>query len=235
MNLLPALMLGLFGSLHCVGMCGPIVLALPLNSKEKTAVVFQSLIYQLGRVITYAFLGMFMGMVGWGISISGFQKYLSIGLGILLIIYVAGAFSLEKGFLKFNSIRKWYSFISSKISQHLKISSGTSAFKVGLLNGFLPCGLVYIALASALLTETIWEGGLYMLVFGIGTIPLMMAVMIFGKYGRPYTRRLNKLIPVVLLLLGIYLVWRGMINMDIPEVAIRQLNSIPLSQPEQNL
>ena len=210
-----AFMLGLVGSLHCVGMCGPIVLALPLTSKEKGTIIFQSTLYHLGRITTYTIMGLLLGVIGWGITLAGYQKWISIGLGLLLLISAFSAVSLEQKIFSGGWPSRILNRIKFLLKQNLSISSTLSAFKIGLLNGILPCGMVYIALAGALVFGDIYISGLYMLSFGIGTIPLMLAVMIFGKLNWRITRKFQKYAPILIAAFGLLLIYRG-VAVDLP-------------------
>lgn len=221
MILLTALLLGLGGSIHCIGMCGPIALALPLTAKEKTIVVLQSLLYHFGRIVTYSIIGWILGFLGWGLALIGYQNVLSIVLGLVLII--AALFSLQlpiykKLVLQQKSLSIWNNTIQKIqkwMSKYLKIRSYRSALMIGLLNGLLPCGLVYVALVGALSTSNYWLGGLYMFFFGLGTLPLMLSVMLFGKWSSRFLQKFQKLIPYSLFLLGTFLIYRGFL-IEIP-------------------
>ena len=201
--------IGLFGSLHCVGMCGPLVLSLPLTNREKISIASQSLVYNLGRTLTYGIMGLFMGLMGWGLEIGGLQRLFSIGLGIfLLYLSITNIFPL----LKITSIVphiSWIGNMMNKIKQSLIINSNSNAIKIGMLNGILPCGLVYVALASSITMSSPILSSLYMVAFGIGTIPLMFLVMVGGNLYKSFTRQLRKLLPFGMAILGIYLIYRG--------------------------
>jgi len=210
-----ALMIGVFGSLHCVGMCGPIALALPLTTKEKSKVILQSLLYHLGRIFTYSLMGILMGLLGWGIVLAGYQKAISIGIGIVLIISVIFSFSLKQNIFNVKWLPRFFSNIKARLGKLLAIKSNSSALSIGFLNGFLPCGLVYIALAGAISSGGILQGGLYMACFGLGTLPLMFALMTMGNFNRQYFLRLRKYIPVGLVIFGLLLIYRG-VKLQIP-------------------
>ncbi len=211
-----ALLLGLGGSIHCVAMCGPIAMALPLTAKEKGVVVFQSLLYNLGRVSTYGLMGFFFGLMGWGLSLMGYQNILSIGLGILLLFTALFTFSIKGRIFQQGFLKKYFQKITKRLSELLSIRNKSSAYRIGLLNGFLPCGLVYVALAGSFTTANHWLGALYMIVFGLGTLPLMLSVMVFGKWLRPFFVSFQRLLPYGLVVFGVYLIWRGMM-LEIPE------------------
>jgi hypothetical protein len=215
MELWAAFILGLFGSLHCVGMCGPIAMALPLTAKERSQVVFQSLLYHSGRISTYTLMGIFMGLMGWGIGLAGYQKVFSVALGIILIITALFSISIEQKMMQNAFFQRLFSYVKTNLSRLLSIRNQSSAFKIGLLNGILPCGLVYIALAGAVTSESIGTGALYMAAFGVGTLPMMLSVMIFGNLNKQIFFRFRKWIPVGLVLFGMLLIYRG-VMLDIP-------------------
>lgn len=222
-----ALLLGLGGSLHCVGMCGPIVLALPLTVKERRAVIFQSVIYHLGRVTTYSLLGFVLGSMGWGIGLAGWQKTLAILIGISLII--SSLLSLKsKNWSIIRITSPLVSYIQKQLKQAFTIRHKYAAFRIGLINGILPCGLVYAALASAVVTGSGPGGALYMMAFGLGTIPMMLGVMIFGKLNRRVFSQLNKMIPVGLFLFGVFLVYRGVMLQVPEELGFWELTNFPI-------
>ena len=210
-----AFIIGLLGSLHCVGMCGPIVMALPLRAEEKSQVVFQSLLYHFGRISTYAFMGLVMGVIGWGVALSGYQKAFSIGLGVILILSALFSISLERRLMQEGMINRGFHWVKNKLSSALSIRGSKSAIKIGLLNGLLPCGLVYIALAGAVASGTALSGAIYMAAFGLGTLPLMVGVMVFGNLYKKALFRFRKWIPVGLVLFGAFLVYRGIV-VDMP-------------------
>ena len=171
MILWSALLLGLAGSIHCVGMCGPIAMALPLTTREKTAVIIQSLLYNLGRITTYALLGCIFGLLGWGITLLGYQNILSIGMGVILILTALFTISIEQKLLANTILTKLIGQLKNKLAKLLSVQNNGSAFRIGLLNGLLPCGLVYLALAGSITTGSYLMGTLYMTAFGFGSLP----------------------------------------------------------------
>jgi sulfite exporter TauE/SafE len=200
---------GLLGSLHCVGMCGPLALAMPFGQKRDR--LLRVLVYNGGRILTYTALGALMGLLGQGIFLVGLQSWLTLALGVLLI--AAGLFSIQ---LEFNLwslpvLSRWYLQLKSAFARLISKTGYQALFGLGLLNGLLPCGLVYLALAGALTTAG-WQSGVsYMFAFGVGTLPLMLAVTLIGKFsGRTVQRYLRKAYPVVLTLMGGFLVWRAL-------------------------
>ena len=200
---------GLLGSLHCVGMCGPLALAMPFGSKGDRVV--RILVYNGGRILTYGMLGALMGFLGQGVFLVGLQSWLTLALGILLV--AVGLFSVQ---LEFNIwslpvLSTWYLKLKAAFGRLMSKNGYQSLFGLGLLNGLLPCGLVYLALAGALTTAN-WQSGIsYMVMFGLGTLPLLLAVTLIGQLsGRKILGYLRKAYPVVLTLMGGFLIWRAL-------------------------
>lgn len=213
------LMLGLMGSFHCVGMCGPIALVLPLRGKSWFIRIFNGVAYNMGRTATYGFMGFVFGLAGAGLSLAGFQRNVSIAMGVIMILTVVvplifgGSFSAENlGAPVFNRIRGPLN--------HLMQSGTTGAmFLIGLLNGLLPCGLVYVALAGAIGMGSLSASVVFMIIFGLGTLPLMLLVSLAGHLvGKTLRARINQLIPVVVILVGILFILRGL-NLGIPYIS----------------
>lgn len=206
-----AFILGLFGGLHCVGMCGPIVLALPLTATEKSKIIGQSLVYHMGRILTYGIMGLVIGMFGWGIALAGYQQTFTILLGATLIISALFSGSMSQRLFRVSAVEKGLSWLRRSMNQSFSIRGPLSAFRIGLLNGLLPCGLVYVALAGAAVSGCMKHGFLYMTLFGLGTLPWMVAVMAFGNLFKHRLTKFKRWIPLALLLFGIYLLVRGIV------------------------
>lgn len=211
-----AFTIGLFGSLHCVGMCGPIAAALPYPSQKKSQLIVSIMLYNLGRILTYGFLGLLFGLLGASFSMAGFQQFLSVSLGILFLLVGLFSFNLEKTLLKWSWTSRIFFFVKSRLSLFLQKKSWRSLFFIGLMNGFLPCGLVYVALAGAISSGSISGGILWMMVFGLGTIPLMAMVGVSGKWVSISMRNFfKKSYPFVLIFFALLLIIRGL-NIEIP-------------------
>ena len=214
--LLSALVLGIMGSFHCAGMCGPIAIALPLHGNTVSGKIFGGSLYNLGRTITYGIMGALFGMLGQGLALIGFQQKISVIMGSLMIISVLfpalfrNQYSLEKS---------WFSFVGklkSTIGKMFSIRSYSSLFFIGMLNGLLPCGLVYMAIAGAIGTGSIGLGTLYMILFGLGTIPMLLGISLAGNLlSQTVRKRINKLIPIMVVLVGIFFILRGL-SLGIP-------------------
>ncbi len=207
-------LIGLLGSLHCIGMCGPIALMIP-TSQNPFLKFFQIITYNFGRVLTYSFFGLFFGLLGETFRIIEIQQYVSIGVGVILIIIVLGTlFSYNKGANKANKyITKIFSPIKNKLGKVLG-KDRKNLLAIGILNGFLPCGLIYFALAASLTASSIAGSIGFMAAFGLGTLPAMMGFMYFKS---AINKRINikKVVPYALLIMGVLLVVRGM-NLGIP-------------------
>jgi uncharacterized protein len=209
--LLSALVLGIMGSFHCAGMCGPIAIALPLHGNTVLQKIFGGTLYNLGRILTYGIMGALFGMLGQGIHLLGFQQKVSVVMGALMIISVLFPALFRN---RFSFEKSWFSFVGmlkKSIGQMFSIRSFSSLFFIGLLNGLLPCGLVYIAIAGAIGTGSAVQGTLYMILFGLGTIPMMLGISVAGNMmGLALRTRINKLIPVLVVVVGLLFILRGL-------------------------
>ncbi len=212
------LIIGLFGSFHCMGMCGPIALSLPLKEHSLSTKVVSAILYNSGRVITYVFLGLVFGLLGLGIHVWGVQQWVSIGVGTLMILSVAFPVIFHGSRLT-GRLDKFFSGFKIFFGRFFGFRTYLSVWIIGLLNGFLPCGLVYIALAGALVSTSPLNGALYMLIFGIGTIPALLVLSLLGNFvSMTFRRALQKMIPFLIILIGILFVLRGM-NLGIPFIS----------------
>lgn len=204
-------MIGLAGSFHCIGMCGPIVLALPGGKDSPWRLFWSRLLYNIGRTLTYGFMGLIMGLIGESISLGGYQRPLSITIGVLILIavilpsrfmqkvYPAGTYTKITSSLK----RLWGRFFQTNTYGSLLV--------IGLLNGFLPCGLVYMALAGSLATGSIPGGITYMLLFGLGTTPILLAMSFTGNFvGIRLRRFINRMLPVGAAVIAVLFILRGL-------------------------
>jgi uncharacterized protein len=214
--LISALILGLMGSFHCAGMCGPIAIALPLHGNTVPQKIFGGALYNVGRTITYGIMGAIFGLLGQGISMIGFQQKVSVIMGAFMIITVLFPVLFRN---QYSMDKSWFSLVGKlkkSIGQMFSVRSFSSLFFIGLLNGLLPCGLVYIAIAGAIGTGNVGQGTLYMILFGLGTIPMMLAISLAGNMmGLALRNRINKLIPVLVVVVGLLFILRGL-DLGIP-------------------
>lgn len=213
-----ALILGLLGSFHCIGMCGPIAFMLPVDRTNKVKQFFQITSYHLGRLFTYSLIGMLFGLLGKSFYFFGFQQQLSIIMGVLMILVIL----LPKTFQKYNfsnGINKLVMKVKSALGKELKKKGNDTFFTIGFLNGFLPCGLVYMAVFGALTASSAFSGSIYMLLFGLGTIPLMTTVVYVGNFANGLIRkRILQAIPYVVVFIGVLFILRGL-GLGIPYVS----------------
>lgn len=204
-----AISLGLVSSLHCLGMCGPLVLAIPGQGTTKGQALMTALEYNLGRITTYVLLGLFFGLLGQGLLMSETQQFVAISLGVLLLLSSIWGFKLDQYLNRWPLMAKVNQKIRSAF-QYLLVRQQRHFF-FGLLNGVLPCGMVYLALAGAMTTEHIWQGAAFMFSFGLGTLPAMVAPFFVGhgirNHLRPYLPYLQTTAVVVM---GVFLIIRGL-------------------------
>lgn len=214
--LLPAFMLGMLGSFHCLGMCGPIAMALPLKGATQAERMLKVMVYNAGRVFTYSVLGFLFGIVGRSVVVAGYQQVLSIVLGlVVLVLYFLPASATSRvPLMKYTvsmvaSLKRMFGLMLHKRSY-------SATFALGILNGLLPCGLVYLAVAGSIATGDVWKGAAFMALFGMGTLPVMAFVTTasqwIGTGARTYMRRM---IPVFVVASACLLVLRGL-NLGIP-------------------
>ncbi len=212
MIFITAFLTGLLGSFHCVGMCGPIAIATPNIGEGFWQKALAKILYNTGRIFTYSTLGFLLGSFGMGLRFVGLQQSISIAAGVLIILGVL-----------FSS--KWlnaitgnpFSILKGNTIAHLfQTKSYWALFLIGVFNGLLPCGFVYIGLVGSVATQDAFGGAFYMTLFGLGTLPLMMAVSMIGQFlSLPLRKRVNKITPILAIIIGCVFILRGM-NLGIP-------------------
>ncbi|MEW6194033.1 MAG: sulfite exporter TauE/SafE family protein [Bacteroidota bacterium] len=224
---------GLVGSFHCIGMCGPIALALPITSESNIKIILGRVLYNFGRIISYTILGALFGLFGSRLVLFGLQQNLSILIGILILLYV-----ITPGKWK-NKISgsKIYKIISDPVKTQftrlLSKKSNSSLLTIGILNGFLPCGFVYVGIAGAVTTVDFLSGALYMTLFGLGTFPIMFATSLFGRViNLNIKRKINKFIPVFAVILALLFILRGL-NLGIPYISPKFSKAVLIQQDAQ--
>ena len=226
-----AFIFGLISSLHCIGMCGPIAMMLPVDRNNQAKKATQVITYHLGRITAYSILGLFFGILGRGLFLAGFQQKLSIVLGVLMILMVL----LPKNvFATYNFSKPVFNLISkvkSGLGAQFKKKTYGSLFTIGLLNGFLPCGLVYVALFGAIAMQNIALGISYMVLYGLGTIPMMSAVVYASSLiTMPLRNAMQKIIPVVAVGIGTLFILRGL-GLGIPFISPSTMNLFVQNTP----
>jgi uncharacterized protein len=207
-----AFILGLAGSMHCAGMCGPLALALPHPGRGMAGFVAGRVLYQLGRITTYVLLGALFGLLGRSLALAGIQRWVSIGAGVLILSGLG--ISVWAGAAA--PLNRWVHRVKGWLGWWLKRGTMGSLLGLGMVNGLLPCGLVYAACLGAAATGSVTFGVSYMALFGLGTVPMMLGLSLGGQVLPLGLRlRLQRLIPVSLGVVGVLLVLRGL-SLGIP-------------------
>ena len=214
-----AFVLGLLGSFHCIGMCGPIAFMLPVDRANTYKKFSQITIYHFGRLLAYSIIGLVFGLIGKSFYLFGFQQQLSIAIGFLMIIIVLIP---QNTFNKYNFSKPIYKLISkvkSALGKALNKKTPDTFLTIGFLNGFLPCGLVYMAVFAAIASGNALNGSIYMAIFGLGTIPLMTVAIYFSQFLKGTVRqKIQKTIPVFVVLIGVLFILRGL-GLGIPYIS----------------
>ncbi|NOU39335.1 MAG: sulfite exporter TauE/SafE family protein [Ferruginibacter sp.] len=205
-----AFTMGMLGSFHCVGMCGPLALSLPLKSNSFWAKLTGSFLYNWGRIITYSVFGFIFGIIGSSFSFFGYQQWLSIIIGVVILIFIL----LPKKYTAVSNNNFFYSFFTklrNYLSKLFSKKSNSSLFTIGVLNGLLPCGLVYMAAAGAVATGNIFNSILFMAFFGLGTLPIMWSIAFWGNFvGINLRNNIKKAYPYMMVIMACLLILRGM-------------------------
>jgi len=222
-----AFTIGLVGSFHCIGMCGPIAFALPIKSNTLFSRISSGILYNLGRLSTYVLFGLLFGIIGQGISTASTQQTISIVLGVVLILSVLLPKSLINKINPSSTIGFYISKVKNSLGKLLKSSSTPNLILIGLLNGLLPCGLVYAAIGGAIATGEVTSGALFMLAFGLGTLPMMFSAVLLSNFiSLSFRNRIRKMIPIFVIILGCLFIVRGL-NLNIPYLSPK----IDVAQP----
>ncbi len=201
-----AFVIGLFGSLHCVGMCGPVMMAFmgPRQSKSGFA------LYHSGRIMTYVFIGALLGLLGATAALFHIQKVMAFVLGFGLIL-LYGIPSVRHGLERFYYESRFYQLLKSFMARNLSIRKRW--FLSGVANGFFPCGLTYVAAAGAVALANPFQGALFMVLFGLGTLP---ALLILSFAGNIFSSKVKSLIPrsvtIIAIISGSLLIMRGLLT-----------------------
>lgn len=219
MDFITPLTIGLIGSFHCIGMCGPIVVALPLKKHNLFSKITGAILYNSGRVITYSVLGILFGILGRGIRLAGFQQWTSILLGVAMIVSVLFPYFFREKITIGNLFSGFAARLINRLRKLFTDRSYTSLLMIGILNGLLPCGLVYVAIAGAISSGTVLSGALFMMMFGLGTIPLLLtATLASDAIGQRIRLKMQRVVPYFVFVLGVLFILRGL-SLGIPFVS----------------
>lgn len=208
--------IGLGSSFHCLGMCGPIAMAIPVNRSSNFSIIFGALQYNFGRIISYSLLGFLIGSIGFSFTGLKWMQWLSITAGLVMILIAwHKIFSSGQSKLEMKLIQQ----ISRRIGKLIRSENPFKLTGLGILNGFLPCGMVFLGLANALPQSSPVKGALAMLFFGLGTLPMMFAVVFFAsRLSGNWRLKFSKVIPYIMTVVGILVILRGL-NLGIPYIS----------------
>ncbi len=203
---------GLVSSLHCVLMCAPLQ-AVVMGQWLKSGRRAHWALYHLGRIITYAMLGLLAGLVGSALGLPHWQREFTIVAGLLLLFSYFGMKTLKWDRQLNRLISPWL----MRLQARAKKRKGRTWFVLsGAINGLLPCGMVYAALIPVAGAASPLQAGLAMVLFGVGTLPLLLGINLAGsQLMSRFTRHFQKLIPITVVLIATVLILRGM-DLDIP-------------------
>lgn len=214
-----AFMIGIVGSFHCVGMCGPLALVLPLSNNHFFAKLSGAFIYNAGRIVTYSVFGLIFGLIGQTAALFGFQQWLSIGTGALILLFIIMPKKYKMQSSTANCTNGFFAAIRTRLGRLFTKKNKSSLFVIGLLNGLLPCGLVYMAVAGAIAAGDTGSSILFMASFGLGTLPVMWTIAFFGNYvGLSLRQKIRRAYPYMMAMMACLLILRGM-GLGIPYVS----------------
>lgn len=226
----PALLLGMLSSAHCVGMCGPIALAVPSARTSQGGRLLDAILLNGGRLFTYALIGGLFGTFGRGLHVAGLQQALSITMGAVMLLAVLLPALFRKDLFTAAALGG-LGKLRSLLARNLRRTSPEGLFLTGMLNGALPCGMVYFAVAGALVQDGALNGALFMLAFGTGTIPALITLRLgAGLLSAGARSGMRRIAPYVLGLLGVLFIVRGL-GLGIPYLS-PVLQDVPLGQQE---
>lgn len=214
-----AIIMGMLGSFHCVGMCGPLALSLPLSSNNLWAKFAGAFLYNAGRVVTYALFGLLFGAIGQTAALFGWQQWLSVILGAVIIVFAVLPKKFTTPVNNSNVLVKWLQYFRSSLGRLFAKRGYNTIFAIGILNGLLPCGMVYMAAAAATATGNTINAFLFMIFFGAGTLPVMWSLAFFGNYiGVSLRQKIRKAYPIMMAAMACLLILRGL-GLNVPYIS----------------
>lgn len=220
--IISGLILGFVTSFHCVGMCGPIAIALPLQGASKAQKLLGGVLYNLGRTTTYVVFGFILGLFGQGLVALGFQRWVSIVAGVLMLITAFTPSLIKSNFNPDGTFNKLLDKVKSALKRLFSVRSFSSLYLIGLLNGLLPCGPLYMAFIISTGTGKALTAAIFMMMFGLGTLPLLLSVTILGNFiSVPIRNRINSFLPILIGIIGILFILRGL-NLGIPYLSPKE-------------
>jgi sulfite exporter TauE/SafE len=208
-----AFILGLSNSLHCLGMCGPLHLAANSATQSSKISFAHAGMYHAGRIFTYAMLGLMFGILGIGLKLTGIQQNVSIIGGFIIILFVLAGYNKIELKL-FGPYKKLFGSALARFHQQKTIYTKLGA---GIINGFLPCGLVYIAIIGSLVMDEAWQSAMFMILFGLGTLPVFTILTALPTKVLKHASFKN-ISSIAGIILGILLIIRGL-GLGIPYIS----------------
>jgi sulfite exporter TauE/SafE len=211
LTLTMAFVMGLAGSLHCAGMCGPIIWVMPFSFMQGVRKWVGIFLYHFGRISIYALLAIVLHSFR-GLFQPQIQQYISIVLGSLLLTIGLLSFIPSS---KIKITLPWTELVKQQLSKFIARPSVGVLFLTGMLNGLLPCGLVYMALAASMAGTDVLHAASLMYAFGLGTMPMLIGLTVLrGRMGFLHYHA-KKWVPVIVFVFGGLFVIRGL-NLGIP-------------------
>jgi len=206
-----AFSLGILSSMHCVGMCGPLALALPLDRSSKNKTYLGIFVYHFGKTLAYSILGLIIGLFGKHLPLAATQQRLSIFAGAFIIIFALYPLVFKHSNFIQSQVFKFMQPIQKALAKRIKTKRTSTLFSIGILNGFLPCAMVYMALVGALTAGGFTHSILFMVAFAVGTLPAMLGLQILGaSIGQQLRFRIQSYIPYIMVAIGLFFILRGM-------------------------
>lgn len=214
-----AFAMGIIGSFHCVGMCGPLALSLPLSDNSLFSKFTGTLLYNAGRIITYSLFGLAAGLLGKSFVFLGFQQWLSIIAGAVIVLLVIVPKLFPATFKNVTIAGKFFENLRQTFGKLFFKKNQSTLFAIGFLNGLLPCGMVYLAIAGATATGAISNSIVFMAAFGFGTLPVMWSIAFWGNFiGMQLRQKIRAAYPYMMMLMACLLILRGM-GLGIPYIS----------------
>ena len=209
--LIAALLMGLTGSLHCAGMCGPIVWVMPFQQYTGVKRGLGIALYHTGRISVYALLGVVLHLFK-DMFQPQWQQYFSLAAGVMLLVTGILYFLPQAGF---RVKLPWTALVTKGLGKVMSQRHPLWLAAAGALNGLLPCGMVYMALAASVAVSNTGQAALMMYAFGLGTVPMMVAITLLRNRAPLRFLFFRKWTPLLMLLFGCLFVLRGA-NLGIP-------------------
>ena len=203
-----AFILGLAGSLHCMVMCGPLAMLLQAKTKGGFS---SNLLYHIGRISIYTLLGFIFGLLGRVFNIITTQNTVFIIIGSLFLLFVFLPQKTKNTLFMVGFLGRQINGLKVSITKTLNSKSPFVSLAFGALNGLIPCGLVYFAFLAALAMPSTLDASLYMIFFGLGTVPLLLFAAPVGRF---FQLQFGRIIPFkqsyAIALLGCLFLLRGL-------------------------